>query len=166
MVKKWYEQYSAVVDRVSALLGGLAAGLIVGTSGLIVFAVVLRYVLSAPFKHTEEISSYLLVAIVFFGLAYTLKEGGHVRVELVMRMFPLRARRILARTTAIVGLVFAVELLVGVIAVWQKFYVNQSESYGLLHAPLWIPVTPLVVGAVALLLQLTVEIVRGAHTPE
>ena len=165
-MKKWYEQYSALVDRASVALGKIAAGLIVGSSGLIVVAVVLRYVFSAPFKHTEELSSYLLVAIVFFGLAYTLKEGGHVRVELIMRMFRPRIRRIMARTTAIVGLVWAVELLVGVATVWYKFLVNGSESYGLLHAPLWIPVTPLVIGAVLLLLQLTVEIVRGAHPPE
>ena len=165
-ITSFFKPVASVIDRISNVLGYVAAGIVITTTGLIVVAVIMRYVFGAPFKYTEEISSYMLVAIVFFGLAYTLKVHGHVRVELVMRMLGPRVRKILVRTVAIIGLVWSIELLIGVCTVWYKFFVYKSESFGLLHAPLWIPVTSLVIGSVALLFQLIVEIARGGQPPE
>ena len=161
---KWFEKKH--IDRLSDSLGTVSAGLILIICGLITVSVFMRYMLSAPYKHTEEISSYLLVAVVFFGLAYTLKERGHVRVELVVRHLPPGTRNTLARVTALVGLIWAIVLLAGVATLWQKFLLGGGESFGLLHVALWIPVTPLVIGAIALLLQLIVEISRGGQPPE
>jgi len=163
---KWHEKIGHTVDRVSDALGTVSAALILAICGLIAVSVIMRYLFNSPYRHTEEVSSYLLVAVVFFGLAYTLKERGHVRVELVMLRLRPHIRRILARTTAAVGLVWAAVLLVGVTTLWQKYLVHGSESYGLLHVPLWIPVTPLVIGAMTLLIQLVVEVFRGGQPPE
>ena len=53
-----------------------------------------RYLFSNPIPGVYEITElYLMLAIVFFGLALTQREGGHVRADIFFDMLPLRVRR-------------------------------------------------------------------------
>src|SRR3990172_6113109 len=58
---------------------GYAAGITVfGLTLLIAAGVFSRRVLGSPLLSVDEVSGYLLLAIVFLGLAPTMKAGGHI----------------------------------------------------------------------------------------
>jgi len=54
--------------------------------------VILRYVFNAPSKWVVEVSSYLLIVIVLMGLAYTQKERGHIKVDIILSRLPKAVR--------------------------------------------------------------------------
>jgi len=54
--------------------------------------VILRYVFNAPTKWVTEVSSYLLVVIVLMGIAYTQKERGHIKVDIILSRLPKAVR--------------------------------------------------------------------------
>lgn len=75
----------------------LAAGDMAGVGALfmalaITMDVALRYMFNAPTKWVNELSSYLLLVITFLGLAYTLREKGHIRADFLVRRLPTRVR--------------------------------------------------------------------------
>ncbi len=64
-----------------------------------------RYLLNKPIKGAYGISEGMLVAIVFFGWAYTLSLGGHVRVDTVVSRLSTRAQAIIGLITSFIALV-------------------------------------------------------------
>jgi TRAP-type mannitol/chloroaromatic compound transport system permease small subunit len=63
-----------------------------GCDGLIV--VVARYFLQIGSIALQESVTYLHAAVFFLGIAYTLKHGGHVRVDIFYRQFSPRKQLI------------------------------------------------------------------------
>src|SRR2546430_9925455 len=61
-------------------------------AGLITFDVLMRYFLDRPQLFVDELASFLQVFVVFAGLAYTFRAGGHVRVDLLTSSLPRPVR--------------------------------------------------------------------------
>ncbi|MEQ3551924.1 TRAP transporter small permease [Pseudonocardia nematodicida] len=73
-------------------LAGLAATVV-----LIVVDVALRYLIGAPLSWSVGfVGDYVLIGLFFLGLAYTVREGAHVRIDLVHRRLGPGGRRVLA----------------------------------------------------------------------
>jgi len=70
----------ARLSRGAALLSGIST-LVVAL--LISADVLLRYFFNSPLLFVDEVASFLLVLVIFGGLAYTFMAGGHVRVDLI-----------------------------------------------------------------------------------
>ncbi len=54
-----------------------------------------RYVFDSPVMGTQELMQVMMGAIVMLGWAYTQKEDGHVKVELIMNLFPPRLKKVI-----------------------------------------------------------------------
>ncbi len=61
---------------------------------IVVAAVVMRYVVGAPFRFTEELGGLLLAAALFAALPYTMAANLHIRVTLVSERLRGRAVRV------------------------------------------------------------------------
>ena len=72
--------------------------------------VLARFVLGAGTKMALEFSGYLLVAVVFLGLAYTHKAGAHIRVDFLIKRLPERMRKWFKVIDSIVFLSYVVFL--------------------------------------------------------
>ena len=102
-----------MLDKINlwlALCSGWAVVIIMLLTG---FEVVMRYFIHHPTLWSVEVSEYLLVACAYLGLAYTLQEGGHVRVDLILDRLPARAQRVLNIFA------FAVAVVFGAVLTWQ-----------------------------------------------
>lgn len=73
--------------------------------------VILRYVFNAPTKWVGEISSFLMVVIVLMGLAYTQKERGHIKVDIILSRLPKAVRRWAELMILVISFVFTIILL-------------------------------------------------------
>ena len=72
-----------IFDRI---IGGLAylGGILLGCAVIIKFCdIILRYFFNKPLTWDIEITEYILFAVAFFGAAWLLREGGHVRIDVL-----------------------------------------------------------------------------------
>ena len=90
-------------SRAAATLAGFATLAIVL---LISFDVLMRYFFDRPQLFVDELASFLEVLIIFGGLAYTFRAGGHVRVDLITGRIASAARAWLRVLTLALGIVF------------------------------------------------------------
>lgn len=128
-----------IFDKLSQLLFGTAIGM------------------SIP--SYSDFTGFFLAASSFFALAYTLREGGHIRVTLFISVLPRSIRRIVE-----IGVVF----LAGAITVFVTFYTilltYESWEYGdlstgIIPVPLWIPQLAVTCGLVVLSIAFADELV-------
>lgn len=140
--------------------GYLAGSVVFGLTLLIAAGVFARRVLGAPLLVVDEVSGYLLLAIVFLGLAYTMKAEGHIRSDILLAHVPPRARQRLETFATCLALGFTGVLLAGAWAIAAEYYTRGTLSFKYLQIPLWIPASLLVVGVALLLLQLALRLRR------
>ena len=140
---------------------GYAAGITVfGLTLLIAAGVFSRRVLGSPLLSVDEVSGYLLLAIVFLGLAHTMKAGGHIRSDIVLAHVPAGVRGGLEVLATLLAFLFALALAGGNWVLVAEYYGRGTLSFKYLQIPLWIPASLLVVGVILLLLQLVAQFLR------
>ncbi|MEJ8279950.1 TRAP transporter small permease [Pseudonocardia spirodelae] len=89
------------VDRVLRTVENAAAAVglagVAATVALIVIDVALRYLVGAPLSWSVGfVGDYVLVGLFFLGLSFTVREGAHVRIDLVHKRLGPAGRRVLA----------------------------------------------------------------------
>lgn len=156
---------SAVLRRAEVALAYLSAFAIFAMMLLISADVLSRYVLGNPITGAVEFTEeYLMVAAVFLALSWTFEEGGHIRVELVVRLLPARWQdRVYATGNAIAGIVFAVITALAAstaVDVWQEG-VTSSSSLAYPMAPIYVVI---VVGSFAITLRLLLAAFHAVRT--
>jgi len=143
-------------SRAAALLSGLG---VLALTGLVTFDVLMRYFFDRPQLFVDELASFLLVFVVFAGLAYTFRAGGHVRIDLVTSSLPRPVRAWLRVVTLALGLVF-----LGA-AIWVTALSSVgSYRYGRVSAvmlyPLWVPMLLIPAGLLLMAVAMLVAFVR------
>src|SRR5690625_2626125 len=76
-----------IIDKVNTFFGLLAGISMVLATLLIIAEIITRSVFSSTLYITQEYTGYLMVAITMFGIAYTLKESGHIRLTFFYKIF-------------------------------------------------------------------------------
>jgi len=131
---------------------------------LIVFLtinVVLRYFFEKPLVFTEEVTGYGLAFIVFMGLGYTLRVGGHVTTDVLMRHLSGRMTRVLKIPVIIGGVLFGFLLAVSAWMLMIKNYQRGVIDFGSLGTPEWIPNLIFVVGSTLFLVEMIAILFKG-----
>jgi TRAP-type C4-dicarboxylate transport system permease small subunit len=155
-----------LLDRLY-LVSGITSGICLAAMALLVLAQIVARWFGIIIPSTEDFSGFLLAATSFLALAYTLRSGGHIRVNLLISHIDGRLRTVIEAAVLIIAL-----LLVGFLA-WSsaqlviESYEFEELSQGYIPVPLWIPQLPMAVGLVVLTIALADELtllVRG-HTP-
>jgi tripartite ATP-independent transporter DctM subunit len=62
-----------------------------------------RYIFNSPLRGASEIAEFLQVIVVFFGVAYTATQKGHVAVDFLFTRLPQRGQRFLIRFVSLVS---------------------------------------------------------------
>lgn len=143
----------------SAIAFGLtAAGVVcvVAMMGLTTVDVIARYVFNSPTLWADEVASYLLIAIVFLGLAPNIRQDAHIRIDVVTNLVKGRVRAALEAFAYGAGIIFSVLLLLGVWTRFANFYDRGIVSDSPLMTPLWLPMVPVLAGAAVLVLTMVV----------
>ncbi len=122
------------VDRLSGLLTGSAIGLTITSYA--------------------DFTGFFLAAASFLALAHTLREGGHIRVTLILTRLNEKLRHIFE----IWSLLFC--SAVAVYFTWYTFfliresYIYKDLSSGMIAVPIWIPQSTMLIGLLVLSIAL------------
>jgi len=107
-----YQKAHDYVTRLSQL-GAILAGLgFLVMTGLVAVDVIMRRIFNAPLIFADEIAGYLLVIITLLGLAYTLREEGHIQVKLLLRFIPSKFLPYLNVLWCLIGIGYTLVLLI------------------------------------------------------
>ncbi|MZR30076.1 TRAP transporter small permease [Sneathiella litorea] len=142
----------------------LSAVLVVFTLFMTGYSVFQRYVLGTPITWTDEMSGFLVVAIVMLGAAETLRRGEHISVDLLTSKATGRRKKALGIWSYLATAFLAAVIF---ISTWEavKFsYTIGVYSSGYLEAPLWIPQSFLLVGSGLLFLISLVRAYDGLRS--
>jgi len=151
---------TTIIDKISNFFGYISGWLVPLMMLLVAVEVFMRYVLHNPAMIADEFSAYMLVALSYLGLAYTWRQGGHVRITLLVSRLPAKV----AGWIRVFILVLIFVFMIGIThAGWKMIvYARQiglrSDTW--LTFPLFWPQLTVFVGFLLLTLMLPVEIVR------
>ena len=153
------------VGRVAWACGVLASVAVVAILVIVCVETVLRQFQSSLLV-TDEVAGYLNAAAIFLGLAWTLREGGFIRVELLYDLAVGRLKQALRWLIVLTATAFtAITLWVCVLQVIYAFD-RDTRAVSIIDTPEWIPQSVMVLGLAILLLQLLSWIVdRVRHIP-
>lgn len=134
-------------------LGGVMSTLlIVAVLALVTYAVVQRYMVGRPLPWADELSGYILVAIVMFGCAEAYRRGDHIAIDLLADRAGPRLRRLLEAWSALAVLVLSLVLLWSAWGQIKFAYDFGSFSPGEIEIASWIPQVPMLFGWLAMAL--------------
>jgi len=149
------------IDKISGF-GGRTAGVMVIMALVIVCAeVVTRSVFGKTTYIPDEYSGYLMAMLTFFGLAYTLRERGHIRMMFLLHVLKGRARLFCNMVCLFVGFLFCLGLFVFTAEFFWDSVVNQTQSMQITETYLAIPQVFLPIGSLMMALQFLGEFLKG-----
>lgn len=145
------------------LISGIAACIFLAGIAALIMGQIIARMAGLVFDSTE-ISGFFMSAATFLGLAYTFRDGGHVRVSLVIH----RLNRTGHRAFELWCCLFSAAV-VGYLA-WEAFlFTSESFQYhdlspGYMAIPFWIPQSGMTFGLALLsiaMIDAAVAIARG-----
>ena len=134
-----------MIGRLARSASTLAGAAVLAIVLLITYDVAMRFFFEQPQLFVDEVASFLELFVIFGGLAYTFRTGGHVRVDLVTGRLPGRARAWLRVGGLVLGLVF-----LGIVIWTTAQSALTAYRYGRVSAvmlyPLWAPMALIPLG--------------------
>ena len=92
-------------ERVTVVLAGFAAILILAMSLWITYDVLSRYFFDAASPWAFDLSEYALVWITFLGAPWVLLQDRHVRIEILVEVLPLKLQRFLGILVCVTAII-------------------------------------------------------------
>lgn len=142
-----------VIDALCTIFGWLSGVFILVMTFAVFIEVVMRYGFNRPTIWSMEITSLSLVLAGFFALPYVMKQGRHIRVDVLVGRLAEKPRISLEVVTLLGVIVFSGILL------WhgQRLLLESLSAHelsaGRLQFPMWIPRSVIPMGTSLLILQ-------------
>lgn len=150
-----------LIDNLSGV-GGWVAGIFMAVGlAISVAEIVFRSFLGKTLYIADEYTGYLMAMLTFMGLAYTLRERGHIRMMFLPHFIKGRAHVVFNMVCFTLGFLFCVGLT---LFTWEFFWdsvVNESQSMQISETYLAIPQFFLPVGSLLMMLQFAAEFLKG-----
>jgi TRAP-type mannitol/chloroaromatic compound transport system permease small subunit len=125
------------IERISGISGSVTAWLVVPLIFATVYDVGARYLFTAPTQWAYEVGYMMMGTHALLGMAYTLREGGHVRIDVFSQTFSERMKAII---DAVGYAVFVLPCLVWITWSLWSYWVTALESNELSGQSAWNPV--------------------------
>ena len=160
-------------DRFSDVMGWIAGVLNLAMLVNVFYDAIMRYFFNTGSIAMQELEWHLFAMVFLFGIAYGLKEDGHVRVDVLYDRFPARWKAIVnIGGTVLFLLPLSVLIVEGSVWYVTEAYTSgevSGDPGGLPHRWLIKLVIPasfvfLIVSAIGFIIR-NVNILRGAGTP-
>jgi TRAP-type C4-dicarboxylate transport system permease small subunit len=147
------------LDKLSdgaAFVAGLA---VLAVTLMITFDVLMRYFFNEPQQFADELASFLLILIIFGGLAQTYQRGGHIRVDLLTNQLSPKTGRVLLLCSLFLGIAFLTSISWNTLVSSFVAYRLERTSMVMFY-PLWIPMLLIPIGVALMALVMGARLVK------
>ena len=151
---KIWNAYEKAVEKITY------ATMIIGAVSLFILMVMItiyiiaRKTIGAGNFDATELSGYLMIIVVFLSLAYTFREGGLLRVELIYDRFSPKLKKIVDIILGLLGLSYCYILTKYSFYLVYTSYINGTRSDSTYQIFLCYPQTVITIGAIVLTLTM------------
>lgn len=153
------------IDATSDWSGKIVTFLIYAAIGALLYEVVARYAFDAPTIWAHGVTQRIIATYTILLGAYTLRHGGHVKVDILYNRLSIRRRAILDLVTAIFFFLFCGVLLwKGIGFAWTSVMIRERCNDVPFLAPLYPAKVMLPLGAFLIILQGLAEFTRNLIT--
>ncbi len=132
---------------------------------LVSFDVLMRYFLDQPQLFVDELTSFILVGVIFLGSGPTFYRGAHIRVDLITSHLRPKFQTRLRVITLIIGIVLlgiiAHETWVTAVSAFQTGRISAVMAY-----PLWTAMVFVPLGLILMVFFMLVDLVKKARGGE
>jgi len=151
-----------VIRNISVNINRIGVGFLAVMMFMTGIDVVMRYIFNRPISGAYELTELMMVILVFFGLAYTQINKGHVAVDLVFTRFAPKMKIIVNFVS------YFLCLALFVIMTWQSIKQVQSKwNSGLVTGTLGIPLWPfylvMFIGCLVMCLVFITDLLESAR---
>ena len=148
----------AILTMAENLCGTLAA---IGLGGIMLIVasdVALRYGLGRPWPWAYDVVSiYLTVSVFYLALSRTLREHGHINVDLLRSRMGVRAKHGLDLLTCVLSAVFfAILAMLTLRLTWSQFAADEVIS-SYMDWPTWLSTVFVPIGTILTILRLAMN---------
>jgi TRAP-type C4-dicarboxylate transport system permease small subunit len=150
----------ARASRAASFLGGVATLL---AAALITLDVCLRYFFNRPLLGVDEIAGFLQTLVVFWALAYTFRQGGHIRVDLVTSRLAGPVRGWLRVLTLLIGIALLTVVSWVTLQTALSAFRLQRVSAVMLY-PLWLPMMLIPTGLALMVAAMLADLARQVRS--
>jgi len=142
-----------IFDKLNYILFWLAGILLLFVTVGTCIDAILRYLLNRPIPWMLEITEYVMLYIPFLGAALVLKEGGHIKVDLLIyRLSDRNKIRISIVTSLVGGIIMSIYTWLG-IQVTLDFYNRGVASLEYLKTPMYLILMIIPIGGLFFTIQ-------------
>jgi TRAP-type mannitol/chloroaromatic compound transport system permease small subunit len=151
------------IERISGASGQFTAWLVVPLILATVYDVGARYLFNAPTQWAYEVGYMMMGTHALLGLAYTLREGSHVRIDAFSQMFSQGTKAVVD----LIGyIVFLLPCLVWMTwSLWgywtNSYHINELSGQSAWNPVIWPFKLVFFVAFVLLVLQILAEIIKA-----
>jgi TRAP-type C4-dicarboxylate transport system permease small subunit len=156
-IRKYFYLTSAVLSGTSLV-----------TMTMLILAQIVARFMNTVIPSSEDFAGWLLSATIFFGLAYTFQEGGHIRVTMLVTRLEGAKRRYLEFFNLVCGIFIS-----GYLAFYTLYTVYDSYDFEevtdtYLVVPLWMVQSPMAIGSLFLFIAMldSLRIMLMGETPQ
>ena len=128
-----------VEDRIVGAMAYFCGALFLLLAFYTTFDVIGRRYLGIFSGVTDEMSEYALAIGASWALAYTLKAGGHVRVDILLDKFTPPARRLADALAMVVMAVFSATVAFVLWKLVAASFAIGATGHSIIQTPQWIP---------------------------
>lgn len=126
-MKKVLDFYEKAIEWVEIGLNLL----IVGVIGL---QIITRSFFNLPLKFPEEVSAFVLIAMVFVGVSVVERHNGHLRVEFLQDLLPPKGKKVMNILGRLLTLVLTAGILAGEFELYPQIRVLKTRAAGIPYA--------------------------------
>ncbi|SRR4030042_6721273 len=157
-MKKGFAGYHSFVGKLvkGSGIGGALFFLIV--MGVTTYEVVMRYIFNSPTTWSLEMSVIFTLWGTFLGVAYTLQQGGHTSVDLVINRLSSRKRKTIRICTYLFMLLFCIFLTWTSLVPTIEAYLIKEVTQSYTRTPMFILMIPIPIGGILLILEIMREL--------
>ncbi|QBI20427.1 TRAP transporter small permease [Egibacter rhizosphaerae] len=146
------------LSGLSVVAAVVAAALLLAAIGLVATDMLWRNLLNRSIAGTTEMSSWLMAAIGWLALSYTLRCDGHIQVRILADRLPPRARHGLSVVISTLALGFMAVLVWAMFDRWEYFR-DTGQTGVETGYPTWWLYTVVLTGAALFALQFAVRLI-------
>jgi len=144
-----FQRISNILDQVYKVGAWASGGLLILLCSLVLYSILARLIGFFAGGATD-IAGYVMATSTFLALAYTFRTGGHIRVALLIQGFKGNARRRIEIFCYAIMSAVALFVAVYMFRLALDSYKFGDRSQGADAILMWIPQTPVAIGAALL----------------
>ncbi len=154
------KKFIKFVDTLS-WLGGYTSGImmIVGFV-LVIIEILVRGLFVKTLYITEEYTGYLMAGVTYLALAFTLRDGAHIRMTFIFEVLSERKKLLLEIICFVIGFAFSIVLTYLTFSLFWDSVITGTKAMSISETPLAIPQALLPIGSFLMTLQFLSEIAK------